>query len=202
MTHLSESEFVDLAEDVLDARRARHVETCASCREQADALRGLLRETSSVMVPDPSPLFWEHLSARVREGVAAAPAPDRSRWRWPDMRRLVPMGAAAAVVIAVISGALMLRTVRDGGAPVPIVMEHPAAPASADARPGTTPDADNAAVWDVLTSAASTVGFDEAHAVGMHVQPAAIDHAVQDLSAAELTELGRLLQGELNRSSN
>jgi hypothetical protein len=201
MTHLTESEFVDLAEDALAPGRARHVDTCASCREQADALRALLRETSSVHVPDPSPLFWDHLSARVREGVAAAPAPNRSAWSWPGMRIVVPMGAAAAVVIAVISGALMLRAVRDGRAPSPAVTKH-AVIAPFEPRPGTTPDADNAEVWDVLTSAASTVGFDEAHAVGMHVQPAALDHAVQDLSSAELTELGRLLQSELNRSSN
>jgi hypothetical protein len=202
VTHLSESEFVDLAEDALDPRRARHVDTCASCREQADALRGLLRETSSVIVPDPSPLFWDHLSARVREGVAAAPAPGRSGWSWPGVRLLLPMGAAAAVVIAVLSGALMLRAVRDAEAPVRIVTPPAAVTASSDVRPATMPDADNAEVWDVLTSAASTVGFDDAHAVGMHVVPATIDHAVQDLSAAELTELGRLLQSELKRSSN
>jgi hypothetical protein len=199
MTHLSESEFVDLAGDALDPRRAAHVETCASCREQADALRAMLREASSVAVPEPSPLFWDHLSARVRDGVAAAPLPDRSGWSWPRMRVVLPIGAAAAVAVALISGALMRPAVQEGRAPSPNVAEHAAAP---DARPGTTPDADNAEVWDVLTSAASTVGFDEAHAAGMHVHPAAIDHAVQDLSAAELTELGRLLQSELKRSSN
>jgi DNA-binding GntR family transcriptional regulator len=64
------------------------------------------------------------------------------------------------------------------------------------------PDADNAEVWSVLTSAASSVEFEDAHDAGMHVYPAAIDHAVQDLSPAELTELGRLLQAELKRSSN
>ena len=64
------------------------------------------------------------------------------------------------------------------------------------------PDPDNAEVWSVLTAAASTVEFEDAHDVGMHVYPAAIDHAVQGLSAAELAELGRLLQSELKRSSN
>jgi hypothetical protein len=202
VTHLSESEFVDLVEEALDPRRARHVETCASCRERADTLRDLLRQTSSVIVPDPSPLFWDHLSARVREAVAAAPAPDRSGWSWPRMRILIPMGAAAAVMVAVISGTLMLRPVRSGNTPVLVVSDHGVAPASSDPRTGAAPDADNAEVWDVLTSAASTVGFDEAHAVGMHVHPAAIDDAVRDLSAAELSELGRLLQSELKRSSN
>jgi hypothetical protein len=202
MTHLSESEFVDLAGEALDPRRAAHVEACASCREQADALRAMLRETASVAVPEPSPLFWDHLSARVRDAVAAAPAPDRSGWSWPHLGILIPMSAAAAVVVAVISGTLLLRTVRNGQAPVMLVPEHAVATASSDQKTGATPDADNAEVWDVLTSAASTVGFDEAHAVGMHVHPAAIDDAVRDLSAAELTELGRLLQSELKRSSN
>jgi hypothetical protein len=116
--------------------------------------------------------------------------------------RLVPFGAAAAVAVAVISGALILREGRDDRAPSPIVAEDASAAAARAARPVTAPDADNAAVWEVLTSAASTVGFDEVRAAGMHVHPAAIDHAVQDLSATELTELGRLLQSELKRSSN
>ena len=64
------------------------------------------------------------------------------------------------------------------------------------------PDAENAEVWAVLTAAASGVGLEDAHDAGMHVYPAAIDHAVQDLTAAELNELGRLLQSELKRSSN
>lgn len=199
MTHLSESEFVDLSSDALDPRRAAHVDTCASCRERSDALRAMLREVSSVVVPEPSPLFWQHLSARVRDGVAAAPVPSRFGWRWPAMRRLVPIGAAAAVAIAVISGALVLRTARNGRPLGPIVTEH-AAVTAPDATPGATPDPDNAEVWDVLTSAASTIQFDEAHAAGMHVHPAAIDHAVQRLSAAERHELCRLLQSELKRS--
>jgi hypothetical protein len=202
MTHLSETEFVDLAADALDPRRAAHVETCASCRDRSDALRAMLREVSSVVVPEPSPLFWEHMSARVREGVAAAPVPARLGWRWPALRGLVPIGAAAAVAVAIISGALMLRTARDGRSPSAVVTDHAAATAAPDAAPAATPDPDNAEVWDVLTSAASTIRFDEAHAAGMHVHPAAIDHAVQDLSAAERNELGRLLQSELKRASD
>jgi hypothetical protein len=202
MTHLSESEFVDFASDALDPRRAAHVETCASCREQSDVLRAMLRDVSSVVVPEPSPLFWEHMSARVRDGVAAAPVPSRFGWRWPGIRSLVPIGAAAAVAVAVISGALMLRTAPDGRPSVPVITEHAAATAAPDATPRATPDPDNAEVWDVLTSAASTIRFDEAHAAGMHVHPAAIDHAVQGLSAAERNELGRLLQSELKRSSD
>ena len=89
-THLSESEFVDLAEETLDPRRAAHVESCASCREQAGALRAMLRETASMDVLEPSPLFWEHFAARVREEVASEPAGGRSGWAWTGVRGLAP----------------------------------------------------------------------------------------------------------------
>src|SRR5437763_6083576 len=110
MTHLSESEFVDLMEDnaALDSRRAAHVETCAACREQADALRGMLRQAGSVEVPEPSPLFWEHLSNRVRSGVAAEEAEAAAyaaRSGWSSWRgRLVPLAVAAALFLAVLAG--------------------------------------------------------------------------------------------------
>ena len=205
MTHLSEIELVDLAENeaALDSRRAAHVETCASCREQLDALRSMLRESRSVDVPEPSPLFWEHMSMRVRDEIAAEPAPPRSGWKWIGMRGLVSFGAAAALIVAVGSGVLLMRAARDGspgtsaGARIASALVAPA-----PARPAATPDGENAEVWAVLTAAASDVAFEDARAAGMDVMPAAIEHAVQGLTAAELAELGKLLQSELKRSSN
>ena len=213
-THLSETELVDLAEDALDPRRAAHAESCASCRDRAGALRAMLRDTASIDMPEPSPLFWEHFAARVRDEIAAEPAAGRSGWAWTGVlglrqlrsggRGLVPFAAAAALIIAVVSGVLLVRAGRGGpmpspgaGAPVVLVTS-----AGSDGPGSGLPDPDNAEVWSVLTTAASTVEFEDAHDAGMHVHPAAIDHAVQDLSAAELKELGRLLQAELNRSSN
>ena len=203
-THLSESEFVDLIEETLEARRAAHVESCASCREQAGALRAMLRDTASLDVPEPSPLFWEHFAARVRGDIASERAGGRSGWAWTGARRLAPFAAVAALIIAVVSGLLLVRAGRSGSLASPVV-SAPAVVATgtaSEAAAGGVPDPDNAEVWAVLTSAASSVEFEDAHDAGMHVHPAAIDHAVQDLSAAELTELGRLLQAELKRSSN
>jgi hypothetical protein len=199
--HLSESEFVDVAEDTLDPRRAAHVDACAACREQAETLRAVLRDATAVDVPEPSPLFWEHLSARVRDEVASASVTDRSGWSWIGIRGLVPVAAAVALVIAVFSGVLLVRAGRGGNTPAPVADRVAVAPAT-PARQDATPDAENAEVWAVLTAAASDVEFEDAHDAGMHVHPAAIDHAVQDLTAAELTELGRLLQSQLKRSSN
>ena len=202
-THLSESELVDLVEEALDARRAAHVESCAACRERAEALRAMLRDTAAVEIPEPSPLFWGHFSARVRGAIDAEPISGSLRWAWLGRRGLVSLAAAAAVIVAVASGLHLARAGR-GGAVVPVTVAGPAAitVGAPDARIDGLPDPDNAEVWSVLTTAASAVEFDEAHDVGMHVHPAAIDNAVQGLSAAELTELGRLLQSELKRSSN
>lgn len=201
-THLSESEFVDLVEDALDPRRAAHVETCPACREQAAAFRALLADAAAVDVPEPSPLFWEHMSARVRAEVAAEPAGTKSGWMWGGMRGLASLAMAAALVVAVLSGVMLLRGVRGGSAPSPVVADLGLVSPAPDSTSEVTPDADNAEVWAVLTTAASGVEFEDAHAVGMHVPPGTIDHAVQDLTAAERTELGRLLQTELKRSSN
>jgi hypothetical protein len=201
--HLSESELVDLAEGALDSRRATHVETCAACREQGEALSAMLRATASIEVPDPSPLFWEHFPARVRGAIAAEPAAGRPAWAWLGMRGLVPFAAAAAVVIAVFSGVYLMRGARVGPmAPRTAAGSALVAGPASDGQIDGLPDPDNEEVWDVLTAAASTVELGDAHDVGMHVHPAAIEHAVQGLSAAERTELGRLLQSELKRSSN
>jgi len=99
------------------------------------------------------------------------------------------------------SGVLLLRAGRPGATQIADrVASEPAASATVGADTAT--DAENAEVWAVLTAAASTMEFEDAHDAGMHVQPAAIERAVQDLTAAERTELGRLLQTELKRSSN
>jgi hypothetical protein len=63
-------------------------------------------------------------------------------------------------------------------------------------------DADESEAWQVLTSAASEMPIDEAHAAGMAVPAGAVDCAVQRLSPAELDELRHLLQSELHRSGD
>jgi hypothetical protein len=194
MTHLSEAEFVDLLEETLAPARTAHLDTCAACRDQAAALGAVLRDSAGVEMPEPSPLFWDHLQARVRAAIDTEPPPTASRWG--GFRTLVPAAAAAALLVAVLSG-VVPRVTRDEPSPArPVAANGAVAP---DPGVDGTIDPADADVWEVLTSAAS---IDEANGAGMRAQPAAVDHAVQRLSSAELTELGRLLEAELKRSSN
>ena len=194
MSHLSPAEFVDLVDGTLPAPRAAHVEGCADCRAQAEALDVVLRAAADVAVPDPPPFFWDGLSARIRAAVAETTP--GSRWR-----ALVPLASAAALVVAVGGGIWIARSTER--MPAPPSNPSPVAERSLVAMPDdATLDAANGEVWDVLTSVASEMQIEDATAAGMTVYPAAVDRAVQKLTPDELSELGRLLQSELKRSGD
>lgn len=193
MSHLSPSEFVDLVEGTLDVERGSHAERCESCRRSSEELRRALEASAARGdVPEPSPLFWEHFSARVREAVAreTVSAPGWLAWRPAFV-------AIAALAIFVTAGSFIMR-------PVPVAPPSAARVAElTSSEPAFEIAGDtNTEVWEVLTAAAADLEWDDAREAGMGVQPAAIDRAVQRLSTDELTELGRLLQSELKRVSN
>ena len=197
MNHLSPEEFVDLAEGTLAPARAAHADTCADCRMQADAIHAALRETAAIDVPEPSPLFWDHFSARVREGVSR-PAPSLG-WQTRFGAGWIGAAAAAAIVLAVFGGIRLARET----APAANDTAASSAAVSRDAVAiDDRLDSANAEVWDVLVAAAADLEFDEAHAAGMTADPSAIDRAVQRMSAEELGALAQLLQSELKRSGD
>lgn len=202
MNHFSPSEFVDFVEGTLAPARAAHADRCDACRAQAAVVGEAIQASAAAAVPEPSPLFWEHFSARVREAIAAGPPPRASAW-WTGATP-ARLAAALALVAVVATGASLLRDSRTAEPTAQIARER-ATPAAVIAQNG---DADagvdpaNAEVWAVLTAAASDMAIEEARDAGMEPHPAAVDRAVQDMSAAELNELGRLLQSELKRSAN
>src|SRR5262245_59269938 len=98
MKHLTPSELVDAADGALAADRGTHLNACAACRSQVSDLTATLVATREVGASEPSPLFWEHFSARVRDAVAQesiAPRPLFGSFLddWSGARRLVPAAA-------------------------------------------------------------------------------------------------------------
>jgi len=71
MSHLRPEQLVDLAEGVIAATSMPHLASCDACRRELADMRAMLTAVADpdCAVPEPSPLFWDHLSARVREAV-------------------------------------------------------------------------------------------------------------------------------------
>jgi hypothetical protein len=193
-THLSDSEFVDFAERRLGADRSAHLDDCPRCRAEAEEIRLTLEGAAAVDVPEPSPLFWDHLSARVREELASAPAPHRSPWRRP----IAALAWATAIaLVAVITVRQLPRPISPSPPPSP-VGGHAAIGSPAEEPPIDVPP--NDAAWALLGAAASHMELDEAHAAGLTVRPSAVDKGVLDLNPAEQDALAHLLQDELKRA--
>lgn len=181
MTHLSDAELVEAA---------------------ATGLESTLREVSALDVPEPSPLFWDHFSARVRDAVAAE-EPAASRWAWAPLRApWIPFAGFCAIVIAVASTAWFVRPSNESTVPTAV-----ASTASTGTTAATTSASQGLAenddpVWAVLSAAAADLSDQETPSATLSVRPAAVDSAVQQLTPQERQELGRLLRSEMNRSSD
>ncbi len=101
-----------------------HLEGCAACRAEMEAVRQVLVRLKRRTVPDPGDRFWEEFPDQVRRQLAQARgeatrvkrlSPPFRSWVGVSMRSW-PMALAASVVLLV--GAWMLAGVfepRDGG---------------------------------------------------------------------------------------
>lgn len=184
MNHLTSDELIDAMEGMLDAARRQHLDACEACRRELAELSSVLREARAVNVPEPSPLFWQHFSERVRTAVDAEALPSGGWPRWLRWPALVPLAATALVVIA-----LMVS------APKPI---EP--PASVAANPSdVAPAADS---WVMVADLVGDMDWDTASAAGLVVEPGDAERAVLELSAKEQQELTRLLRAELLRAKS
>lgn len=193
--HLTPDELLDLAEGARAEASTPHVQTCAACRRQIATLRAAMSAAAEVGVPEPSPLFWEHFSARVREAVAAEATESQGResgwgrllpWSWSTM--------AVAGVVAALALAIYLTAPREilapSGASDTTAAEVALQPLGADDDPSLVLVADLAEQLDPDVIAETEWSQ---HA-------GAVDEVVANLTADERVELQRLLQEELAKS--
>lgn len=195
--HLSSEELVDIAEGTRPETAAPHLASCDVCRAQVNDLRSMMSAVQSIDVSEPSPLFWDHLSSRVRDAIAAEAAPRRA---WLDLalwRRAAwdPMSvvAVAAIVMMVVVKSLVT-------APVPTALAPAASIADAGAATELLSDVasgDDASLW-VVASLTDDVDLETVREAGLAPRGSA-EHAVTHMSESELRELGRLLKEELTR---
>ena len=194
MRHLKDEELLDIAEGTRPESSAPHLGGCDSCRAQLDELRAMMSAAQEVDVPEPSPLFWDHLSSRVHEAVAAEGEPPR-RLDVPIWRRVLVPFSAVALAAVLIAVSATLR------APAPL--PTPPGTVVADLAPAVELLRDISSDEDVsLTLVASLtdhVDLDTVREAGLATRGSA-EAAITHMSESELRELGRLLKEELARS--
>ena len=205
MRHLRAEEFVDIAEGTRAESSAPHLGACEVCRRSLADVRAAMAAAADAGVPEPSPLFWNHLSQRVRDAIAAGEQPRADGWRAALARlswrhAVVEPIPALAVVVAIVFLAvtMILRPApRDTAAPGAVAESEAA---TADAAGGQPSDALMEA--DPLLSLVATfASMLDVDAGSVLEESSAAEHAVADLSDAELREMQRLLQDVLQQHS-
>jgi hypothetical protein len=186
MAHLTPDQLLDVADGTRTDGEFVHLQSCAVCARQLAGLRDVIRDAKDVTVPEPSPLFWDHLSARVRRAVAEdgrnAVRPGYW-WRW---------AAAVAAIGALVLVLRPLVPLSIGGIP------DTRSGVSADLMPRHNLRAfDDDPALALLADLSAGLDWEAAAEAGLVPARDAVDSVVFDLSDEERVELHRLLQEAL-----
>jgi len=195
--HLNPEELIDLAEDARAEAAVPHLQVCEVCRHQVVALRATMSAAADIDTPEPSPLFWDHLSHRVREAIGREEAPaSRAAW-WASTARAswrawAIAGVAAAVIVSIYTTAPRTfsppRFLQSRGADQS--PSHPLEPFGAADDP-------SLALFADLTEQIDPQAIAE---VDWSRHAGAADEMVGSLTEDERLELQRLLKEELAKS--
>jgi hypothetical protein len=188
--HLSPEEFVDAIEGALASSRLAHLEQCEACRQEAASLGTLARQVDAATeVPEPSPLFWDHLSRRINEATASDVTPASGWWR-AAWRPLLAGGAmiATAALVVMLRGPVAPETAVN-----PTVATNPVSITSANASEEPIEEGD--AAWDLVVAMANELSHEAVH----DVLPAGPDTTVlgESMTARERQEFVKLLRQEM-----
>ena len=198
--HLDRTEFVDFLDGTLPAARRQHVHGCDACRRSAEELSRVAEIAGSDNVPEPSPLFWDQLSDRVRLAIANEPRPAGTLWQFSTISRIPLAAAAAAVVI------LMSVIVWHGVGPAPQRDGNSASAADSGAlddiaAEDAADEIESDAAWALVRAVAEDVAADDMDGEGVSSQPGSAYQVALRLTARERIELARLLEEHMKTSA-
>ncbi len=186
-SHLSADEHLAALERTLSEERQAHVSDCRTCQDALARTQAVIAAVRSDDVPEPSPLFWDHFSARVHAATAADAAPASSRYGWRVWVTLVSAAAACALVLVVRNGPAATRGAGPRAADVAAVRSSEPAADTADAEP-----------FAAVMQMASSLSSDDLSGV---VSAAGGDTPlVEDLNPAERAAFVRLLHAEMENA--
>ena len=200
MNHLSPETFVDLLDGTVAEPDVLHLGSCDACRNQLAQLRATVQMAVQTAVPEPSPLFWDHLASRVRDDVrheAEQPA-EVAGWEgiWRiSWWRLGGLVSAATAAVALVVSLQMPRVAEAPGAqPVGTVASSVASVPNAAGDPFDSIDQDEPLGF--VADLASSMDWDDAAELGF-ASPGEVDRSLVNLDEGERVELQRLLHEAL-----
>ncbi len=209
MSHVRPEQFVDLAEGVVAETSVPHLASCDACRRELADVRAMLAAVADPdnAVPEPSPLFWDHLSARVREAVGDEYSFGRLRAVRVFVvsllaRRLVlvpSLAAALAALLVVVAWPRAPQPADIPARPLPIAGQTASLPSPSPIPPLGAPDDPQ---LRIVAAYGAALGWD-AMRDEMAVAPAAdaAGDVVGTLTPAEQRALQQLLADEMAQPS-
>lgn len=184
MKHLTPEEFVDALEaPASGAEGHAHLRECESCREELAALRTTIDDARAVEPVEPSPLFWDHFSARVKEATAEVPSRNGfwASFGWKPAAALL-VGAAALVIGL---------TMRPANQPEPTGSELATAlPSSATVA---TPSIEEDSSWTLVMALAAELEWKDVVEAAAPAQGTA-DAMIDDLTDEQRIALVKMLE--------
>jgi len=189
--HLTDAELVDLLDGGSAAERAPHLACCERCAQKLADLQAVAADVRDVGVPEPSPLFWNHFSMRVREAITAAPS-RQAETTAPWLRAAALWIGVAAVVLAV------AVVTRPGQRALSSIESPPAVPSIAAGSTAEVTANDDPSLG-LVADLASELTWEDVSEAGFTSHLGADDDALAQLSEDERRALNHLLKGELGR---
>ena len=183
--------------DVADGGRPvpAHLETCDACRLELSDLCRTMARVAEVEVPEPSPLYWDHLSSRIKDAIGVEPPPRRSVADALAWRSWVPAGALALVVLAVVLGVVRSRVPETTGAARSPMIERDGTVVP-DVMPDTAASSDPS--LELIADLSEGLDWDAAAAAGWTTATGSLDQTLEHLTDAERATLHQLLQEALS----
>lgn len=193
--HLNNAELVECLENDRTLPRRAHLERCEKCRSRMADLRATLEQVQRAQtgdIPEPSPLFWQHFSRRVHDAIENESPVVRPRW--------LTILAPAAAVIVLCAGALAVWSQQRSLNEAVPATDAAVAPAVTPLLTEAPMDLDEDVEWALVRVAADDLEWDSAADAGIRANPGAAERVALEMSAAERTELERLIEAELKET--
>ncbi|MEP7116050.1 MAG: hypothetical protein ABI880_00600 [Acidobacteriota bacterium] len=96
---LRPDEFIDALDGVTGAVRRAHLDGCSACQATMAEVRSALAAAERAEVPEPSPLFWSQVNARVRAAIEQEQSATTGWRSWLRLDVVVPLAGLATIVV-------------------------------------------------------------------------------------------------------